>query len=321
MGGMCWVLSNSRDSRKLSIILLTDLCVQSDTRVGVTSDLYRGAGSCSIFRMFQGWLALGDIPPDGSTLQVCPMPQLATAYYLLRPFFSPSTSPKDGGGGGSSDDDDDDDDTSTGWGLNSPQNSILHGALPSYAQTVSPSLHPHLELNRSLISIPHLEPGDYVLWHPDLVHVVDGRPCNTSNINTKPKQPTFQSTTTTPAIAMYLPACPLTQTNALYLSRQRKSFLLGRPGPDFFTGSGGSGGSHGGHGGYGHVRGQSSSSSGEVHHAGRAGVQDVNDAGGNDGLRCMGLLPWDEEDAWTDAEREVLAMANGILFPDLYDMI
>lgn len=52
---------------------------------------------------------------------------------------------------------------------------------------------------------------------------------------------------------------------------------------------------------------------------GRAGVQDVNDAGGDDGLRTMGLLPWDEEEARTEAEREVLAMANGILFPDLYD--
>lgn len=45
----------------------------------------------------------------------------------------------------------------------------------------------------------------------------------------------------------------------------------------------------------------------------------MNDAGGDDGLRTMGLLPWDEEEARTDREREVLGMANGILFPDLYD--
>jgi hypothetical protein len=96
---------------------------------------------------------------------------------------------------------------------------------------------------------------------------------------------------------MYLPACPLTQTNALYLARQRKAFLLGSPPPDFGGGRG------------------------ESEHAGRPGVQDVNDAGGDDGLRAMGLLPWDEEEADTDAEREVLAMANGILFPDLYDML
>lgn len=101
---------------------------------------------------------------------------------------------------------------------------------------------------------------------------------------------------------MYLPACPLTQTNALYLARQRKAFLLGLPGPDFFDGSG-------------------AGSRGESELAGRAGVREVGDAGGDDGLRAMGLLPWDEEEADSDAEREVLAMANGILFPDLYDML
>lgn len=56
----------------------------------------------------------------------------------------------------------------------------------------------------------------------------------------------------------------------------------------------------------------------ESSHMGRAGVQDVNDAGGDDGLRTMGLLPWDEEEARTEGEREVVVMANGILFPDLY---
>jgi len=97
-------------------------------------------------------------------------------------------------------------------------------------------------------------------------------------------------------MAAIIPACPLTQTNALYLCRQRKAFLLGYPAPDFGSG-----------------RGESS-------HMDRAAVQDVNDAGGDDGLRAMGLLPWNEEDAFSDAERQVLAMANSILFPDLYDM-
>jgi hypothetical protein len=100
---------------------------------------------------------------------------------------------------------------------------------------------------------------------------------------------------------LYLPACPLTQTNALYLARQRKAFLLGRPGPDFL--------------GVSHRRG------GESEHVDRPGVQEVNDAGGDEALRAMGLLPWDEEEADCDRDREVLAMANGILFPDLYDML
>ena len=250
----------------------------------MTSDLYHKASACSIFRMFQGWLALSPIPSSSDSVRVCPLPRLATAYFLLRPFFSPSPST-----------------TATSdprpasepeWPLNRPQNSILHGALPSYAQEISPALHPHLELDRSLVSVPDLEPGDYLVWHPDLIHAVSDEAAAAAA--------TATATADHPGRAhayMYLPACPLTQTNALYLARQRKTFLLGLPGPDFGGGRG------------------------ESEHAGRPGVQDVNDAGGDDGLRAMGLLPWDEEESDSDREREVLAMANGILFPDLYDML
>lgn len=164
---------------------------------------------------------------------------------------------------------------------------------------------------------------------------------------TRSKNPPDPIPNTNPKISqtlsLYLPCRPLTQTNALYLSRQRKAFLLGRPGPDF--GGGGQALSHQGHKNYGtygygyggvrstvngpgpysHLRDDSGTSgcgSGrgtgdESSHMGSAGVQYVNDAGGGDGLRAMRLLPWDEEEAHTEAEREVLAMANGILFPDL----
>jgi hypothetical protein len=241
------------------------------TRVGVTSDLYNGEGSCSVFRMFQGWLALSSIAPREGGLLVCPMLRAATAYFLLRPFFSPTRSREKAG---------DSFLDAANWTLDTPQNSILHGALPSYAQELNGLLHPHLQLGRSLVRVPALRPGDYLIWHPDLIFAVDGAhegPLDSA--------------------AMYVPACPLTQTNALYLCRQRKAFLLGRPGPDFGAGSG------------------------ESNHAGRPGVQDVSEAGGEDGLRAMGLLPWDEEDADSDAERRVLAVANAILFPDRYDMI
>ncbi len=255
---------------------------QSSTRLGVTSDLYHKASACSIFRMFQGWLALNPIPPGHGSVQVCPLPRSATAYFLLRPFFSPSPSSSSTTATTT---------TTTAhlqpdeadWPFNHTQNSILHGALPSYAQELNPVLHPHLQLERSLVPVPRLEPGDYLIWHPDLVHSITAPPTTTAAATT--------------LSAMYLPACPLTQTNALYLARQRKTFLLGHPGPDFGGGRG------------------------ESEHAGRPGVQEVNEAGGDDGLRAMGLLPWDEEESDEDREREVLAMANGILFPDLYDML
>ena len=228
--------------------------------------------------MFQGWLALNPIPSGATasgpdSIQVCPLPRHATAYFLLRPFFSPppgSTPPQN-----------------EEWTVTQPQNSILHGALPSYAQEINPSLHPHLQLDRSLVPVPQLEPGDYLVWHPDLIHAISD-----SNSDSSPFSPAENN-----PMYMYLPACPLTQTNVLYLARQRKAFLLGVPGPDFGGGRGESG------------------------HVGRPGVQDVDDAGGDDGLRAMGLLPWDEEEAGSDREREVLAMANGILFPDLYDFL
>ncbi|KAK4039842.1 hypothetical protein C8A01DRAFT_16206 [Parachaetomium inaequale] len=260
---------------------------ESSTRLGVTSDLYHKAGACSIFRMFQGWLALNPIPSGPGSVQVCPLPRLATAYFLLRPFFSPSPPTTSSSSQSSKEDDQ--------WTFNRPQNSILHGALPSYAQEITPSLHPHLQLDRSMVPVPDLEPGDYLVWHPDLIHAIISPPSPSSTYPTEPSAPhnTY----------MYLPACPLTQTNALYLARQRKAFLLGHPAPDF-AGAGGGGGS-----------------GSESEHPNRPGVQDVNDAGGDDGLRAMGLLPWDEEEADEDKEREVLAMANGILFPDLYDML
>ncbi|KAK4248026.1 hypothetical protein C7999DRAFT_40777 [Corynascus novoguineensis] len=282
---------------------------ESSTRLGVTSDLYRRAGACSIFRMFQGWLALLPVPSGPGSVQVCPLPRHATAYFLLRPFFSQlssfsSTSPPPPPPTEADDD--------AQWAFNRPQNSILHGALPSYAQQITPSLHPHLQLDRSLVPVPDLEPGDYLVWHPDLIHRIIPTQHGANH-------PGSSKATAAAAAAayIYLPACPLTQTNALYLARQRKAFLHGHPGPDF------------GWGGHGHGRGESgdqvgsgtgSSSNSSNSGISRQGAQEVGNAGGDDGLRAMGLLPWDEEEADEDKEREVLAMANGILFPDLYDM-
>lgn len=265
---------------------IADSSPQSSTRLGVTSDLYHRAGACSIFRMFQGLLALNSTPSGPGSVQVCPLPRHATAYFLLRPFFSPDPSSASN--------------KPSEWAFNRPQNSILHGALPSYAQEINPSLHPHLQLDRSLIPVPDLQPGDYLVWHPDMIHTIPSSPSPTSFHNLTIHDTTTADPTASAAamsMYMYLPACPLTQTNALYLAGQRKAFLLGHPGPDFGGGRGESG------------------------HVGRPGVQEVNDAGGDDGLRAMGLLPWDEEEADTDEEREVLAMANGILFPDLYDLV
>jgi len=250
---------------------------ESSSRLGVTSDLYNGAGTCSMFRMFQGWLSISDASTGDDTLLLCPMLKLSTAYFLLRPFFEPRV-PLD-----------ECPSTATylneaNWRLSPIQTSVIQGALPSYTQELNDLLHPHLQLARSMVTVPDLRPGDYVLWHPDLIYAIDNHPG-------KPRTSPADATT-----VMYIPACPLTQTNALYLAGQRKAFLLGHPSPDFGGGRG------------------------ERSHMGRPGVQDVNEAGGEDGLRAMGLLPWDEKAVEGEVEKEVLRMANGILFPDRYGL-
>lgn len=245
----------------------------SSTRLRVTSDLYNGAGSCSMFRMFQGLLSLGTLPRDQGNLFLLPMIQLSTTYLLLRPFFSPiQSSPSHPNF------------LSPGnWRLETPASSIIQGAVPSYAQELNETLHPHLQLSKGLVRPPSLDPGDYLVWHCDTVYAIDYPNTPTDDVD---------------ATVLYLPACPLTQTNALYLARQRKAFLLGQPSPDFAV---------------------HSNSRGETTHMARPGVQEVSDAGGDDGLRAMGLLPWDDDNATTDVEAEVLEMANNILFPDRYE--
>ncbi|KAI0466645.1 DUF1479-domain-containing protein [Xylaria cf. heliscus] len=430
----------------------------SSPRLHITTDLYNRSGSCSMFRMFQGFLSLSSVPAGRGALTVCPMLQLSTAYLLLRPFFTPRyTNPAA---------------KMTGhemgmaasaaaaaaaaaaagprrteldflhpnnWNLNVSQTSVLHGAVPGYVQELSSALHPHLQLQRTMVSVPDLEPGDYVIWHPDAVHAVDGgpylpvpssalnpdpsfafgsaNPYPPSNFSLNSPPPSnypflpgagssshfpsistssssgsssrsgslssynfssgfpssLSSSTSSPsyihshshshnhahtrtslsstiphrphphhspssssildATVLYIPACPLTQTNALYLARQRRAFLLGLAAPDFAE--------------------PGSGSSGERDHAGRSGVQDVADAGGEDGLRSMGLAPFEEEENFgnssgsgsssssgrrnhhhhhhhhsninnnNDLEREknirLLRLANGILFPDRFD--
>ncbi|KAL7620252.1 hypothetical protein AAE478_009245 [Parahypoxylon ruwenzoriense] len=277
-------------------------------RLSATSDLYNSAGSCSMFRMFQGFLSLSSTPPGSASLRVCPMLRLSTAYLLLRPFFFPSSPPS------SSSSSSPDFLCDSNWALCTPPDSVIQGAVPGRgAQLLNEVLHPHLRLSQTMVPIPAVEPGDYVLWHPDLAHALGAVHVGLAG----------------PA-ALYVPACPLTLPNALYLARQRRAFLLGRPAPDYESYGAGGGGDR-------------ESRRGEQTYLGRPGVQDVNDAGGEEGLRSMGLLPWEEKmECMRDdsgdgegegegegasekkmevsrAKKELLRQANGILFPDRFD--
>jgi hypothetical protein len=139
-------------------------------RVDAVNNLYNGLGACSMFRMFQGWLSMSKCGPGQGTLLVNPLLKLATSYALLRPFFRPLRS--------SSNRDADLVDLAPRAGFLDPDNwvftageemtSDLQGATPGHGQEFSDELmHPHLELDRTMVHIPEVKPGDFVVWHCD----------------------------------------------------------------------------------------------------------------------------------------------------------
>jgi hypothetical protein len=248
---------------------------EASCRVPAVSDLYEGAGACSMFRMFQAWLSMSSTGPKEGTLQVYPHIKLSTAYFLLRPFFEPINPPSVSLDGGK--------DMlqfspenlkAENWRLKSTDemSSELHGANPSHAQELTEAFHPHLELGKTMVHVPRIDAGDYVVWHCDGIHAVD-----------KVHQGTSDSS------VLYIPVCPTTESNAKYLLRQRETFLGGYPGPDFPGGKG------------------------ESEHANRPTSEYLKSHVAKEGLQAMGLEKLAVDTAETDGGRLVVAKANEIL--------
>lgn len=282
------------------------------SRVPATMDLYNGYGACTIFRMFQGVVALSTVEPG--LIRLLPSPKLATAYYLLRPFFSPRNPAPEVRSGPEWEAYLD----PSNWKLDRDPDTIIHGAVPGHAQRITERWHPHLNLRGSMVTLPTLQPGDYIFWHPDLpYHMSSGNPG---------LQTPRHHTTSADSVSMlvYVPAAPLTQTNALYLARQRKAFQRGLAGPDFDSSS-------------------SSRAFNLEDPSVRPGEKDIAEVGGPAGLRAMGLAPWEasatppgekvkpvdnatingnddrstKSSLNTRAEADVVRLSNIILFPDL----
>lgn len=150
-------------------------------RVDARMDLYNGAGACAMFRMFQGWLSLSSTGPGEGTLKLFPALKEATAYWLMRPFMN-----ADGR-------------------VEEPAQARFEGAAMGACQELSEELHPHLRLAEGMVSIPRVEPGDYVAWHCDTIHSVDREHKGVSD-----------------ASVFYIPTTPLTKSNAEYLKRQKE---------------------------------------------------------------------------------------------------
>lgn len=119
-----------------------------------------------MFRMFQGWLSMSHTGPREGTLLVNPILALSTAYYLLRPFFEP-VSPLSKMGNNTSRISFDTFLEPTNWRLETKPTSIIQGATPGYSQELNAALHPHLELDKTMVHVPKIGPGDYVAWHCD----------------------------------------------------------------------------------------------------------------------------------------------------------
>lgn len=136
---------------------------ESSCRLPAVTDLYQGPGGCSMFRMFQGWLSMSETNPGEGTLQVYPLLQLSTAYLMLRPFFQALKQPKVDVSG----DIDLEYLSENNWVLEPETTSQLQGAGPGLSQELNTILHPHLSLEKAMVHVPPIEPGDYVVWHCD----------------------------------------------------------------------------------------------------------------------------------------------------------
>lgn len=183
-------------------------------RLSANQDLYEAPNQCTVFRAWQGWTSISTTGPGEGTLRVLPMLSLSTAYNLLRPFFKPTRfiASSDGKNVPSLEADD--------WvpDLESPE---FPGSRLGKTQEMNVGTHPHLQLARTMVSVPTVEPGDQVYWHCDGVHAVESRHAGKGDSS-----------------VMYIPAVPLTLYNTQYLDKQREAFLLGFPPSDFPGGEG-----------------------------------------------------------------------------------
>ncbi|MGB1011687.1 MAG: YbiU family protein [Thiolinea sp.] len=138
---------------------------------------------CSMFRTFQGWTALTPQGPGDGTLQLIPSARVL-GWMFLRALQ---------------------DDV--------PEDSLCE-AIPGRALQCLPQWH-QMVLD-GLCSIPHMQPGDTVWWHPDVVHAVEDQHQGDGYSN-----------------VIYIGAAPYCEKNVAYLAGQRERFLNGESAPDF----------------------------------------------------------------------------------------
>ena len=136
-----------------------------------------------VFRTFQGWVALTRQGPKDGSLQLIPIAK-AMAFILTRAL------------------------------QDDVNEKVLCNSKPARALSVNEKYHSLLL--RALISIPTMEPGDTVWWHPDVVHAVEDRHSGKRYSN-----------------VVYVGSTPYCKKNLKYAKKQSKRFITGESPPDF----------------------------------------------------------------------------------------
>ena len=181
------------------------------------------------------------------TLRLVPELKLSTAYQLLRPYFILGEQF---------------DDTTP----------LFPGARPGSLQFFpTKELHPHLYMEKTMVGIPPVRPGDYVFWHCDLIHEVDK-----FHPGTRDSSVSYNGC---------VPLCPYNLDNLL---KMRESFLTALPPSDFEK--------------YEHGELEKEH---DDHGAKRENILSI------EGLRALGLEPFDvHEKGLTRGQREMRQLAN-----------
>ncbi|CAK7201233.1 hypothetical protein SEUCBS139899_003936 [Sporothrix eucalyptigena] len=222
-------------------------------RIHAASDLYSVEAACTCWRSLQGWLSLSHTNTGEGTLRLLPNLKASVAYCMLRPLFGNSFAEKEG----TIDD----------------SQPTFPGSTPGCTQFFpTRDHHPHLDLDKSMIGIPPVRPGDYVFWHCDLVHEVDR----------------FHPGTTNSSV-VYNACSPLTPYNIDSLVGNRAAFAQAMPPPDFELSE------------YGREQ--------ECDHADHGARQE--NVLCKEGLQALGLAPFDANaPGLTEGEREIRRLAN-----------
>ncbi|KAI0032542.1 hypothetical protein K488DRAFT_78436 [Vararia minispora EC-137] len=183
-----------------------------DGRIKARSSMYGRPNQASIFRTYQGWLAMRqpETGPHQGTIRFFPDVLLSNAYMILRPFFRPKATPAS-----------DDPLAAENWeyDLSSPDFPGIYALRDGKGYTgprPNTETHPHFRLEKTMTAVPNVKPGDMVFWHCDLVHDVEREHEGIHD-----------------SAVMYIPAVPTTVQNLEYLTRQRDTFERGVTPPDF----------------------------------------------------------------------------------------